>query len=255
MSFYNALSATSKVPEKLAHIVNSMAFDQEHPKAKDGDGTEATGSPAESEEEKEIPEKTDGTDAMEDNDGGFQEVEEQEMEGFQIVGGKKGNSKEKTEKEKKENPSGSAASSKGQGIGTGKVNNVKKEKFEKRHGSKEKSEDGGDSEDSNKSGASAKARKAAKQAGLSAAVVETQPPAGPQHVFLEADERLYLTKCCTEESLLEDPSYVQSLDLLLAKYAIDKDGFVKAVSGKDDGYFSRILIGSAEPYPVPPAAS
>jgi len=67
------------------------------------------------------------------------------------------------------------------------------------------------------------------------------------HVFVETDERQYMVQCCTDAQLLNDPSYYQSLEVLLSKYQIDKTYFVKGVTEKDAGYFARIMIKGSQP--------
>lgn len=91
----------------------------------------------------------------------------------------------------------------------------------------------------------AKARRAAKAAGALAAPVNTGPSV-PTHVFVDEEERKYLVQCCTDQALLQDPNYYQSLEVLLAKYAIDGQFFLKAVTDRGEAYFSRIMIKGTE---------
>ena len=91
----------------------------------------------------------------------------------------------------------------------------------------------------------AKARRAAKAAGALAAPVNTVPSI-PTHVFVEEAERKYLVQCCTDQALLQDANYYQSLEVLLAKYAIDGQFFLKAVTDRDEAYFSRIMVKGSE---------
>jgi len=237
MQFYTSVASSSQIPSQIAHIVNAMAVDESGAADTETDRkSDKTHSPTHSE-------GGDAGDVMGDNDGAFQEFAEptehtepeQTEEGFQLVGS--GNKKGKA----KGSGNPVTASAKGQGIGA-----VKKEKFEKRRG---KSENGADSDDSAVSGASAKARKAAKKAGVMAPPVDNGLVQQPQYVFLEVVEREYLCRCCSDVFLLQDEKYTQSLDLLLTKYGMDKQMFLEAVAAKDESYFAKVLIRSAEPYP------
>lgn len=71
-------------------------------------------------------------------------------------------------------------------------------------------------------------------------------PTAPTHVFVEEAERMYLVKCCTDQALLQDASYYQSLEVLLNKYQIDGPSFLKAVTERDEAYFSRIMVKGSE---------